>query len=378
MILRPPTKVSRIPSRRLKMMLLLNSVNANAAALAKFLLRGAEPRELWNPAKTDVAQEVFSEKSLAKIRAANDAAWAERELERAGKLGARLLTVDDGDYPQELFDLKDAPLVLYWKGGAKKLPDKKKIGVVGTRRMSRYGREVSMRIGAACAKHDIILISGGAWGVDGCSQEACCGGGGETFAVLGTGIDLVYPAANKKLFERIAERGALISEFPLGANGEPWHFPQRNRIVAALSEKVVVVEAPLKSGSMITARLALELGREIWAVPGQIYGANSEGTNRLIYDGAYPYIGEEIFLGACGIDIAASPPEKKGPEGAGISGEEKRIFNFLAENGAMTIDNLSLAVKMSPADLLKNIALLSAKGIVFMSAPGRYSVKGNL
>ena len=363
---------------RLKMMLLLNSVNANAAALAKFLLRGAEPRELWNPAKTDVAQEVFSEKSLAKIRAANDAAWAERELERAGKLGARLLTVDDGDYPQELFDLKDAPLVLYWKGGEKKLPDKKKIGVVGTRRMSRYGREVSMRIGAACAKHDIILISGGAWGVDGCSQEACCGGGGETFAVLGTGIDLVYPAANKKLFERIAERGALISEFPLGANGEPWHFPQRNRIVAALSEKVVVVEAPLKSGSMITARLALELGREIWAVPGQIYGANSEGTNRLIYDGAYPYIGEEIFLDACGIDIAASPPEKKGPEGAGISGEEKRIFNFLAENGAMTIDNLSLAVKMSPADLLKNIALLSAKGIVFMSAPGRYSVKGNL
>ena len=325
---------------RLKMMLLLNSVNANAAALAKFLLRGAEPRELWNPAKTDVAQEVFSEKSLAKIRAANDAAWAERELERAGKLGARLLTVDDGDYPQELFDLKDAPLVLYWKGGAKKLPDKKKIGVVGTRRMSRYGREVSMRIGAACAKRDIILISGGAWGVDGCSQEACCGGGGETFAVLGTGIDLVYPAANKKLFERIAERGALISEFPLGANGEPWHFPQRNRIVAALSEKVVVVEAPLKSGSMITARLALELGREIWAVPGQIYGANSEGTNRLIYDGAYPYIGEEIFLGACGIDIAASPPEKKGQEGAGISGEEKRIFNFLAENGAMTIDNL--------------------------------------
>ena len=162
---------------RLKMMLLLNSVNANAAALAKFLLCGAEPRELWNPAKTDVAQEVFSEKSLAKIRAANDAAWAERELERAGKLGARLLTVDDGDYPQELFDLKDAPLVLYWKGGAKKLPDKKKIGVVGTRRMSRYGREVSMRIGAACAKHDIILISGGAWGVDGCSQEACCGGG---------------------------------------------------------------------------------------------------------------------------------------------------------------------------------------------------------
>ena len=362
---------------RLKLMLLLNSINANAAVLAKFLLTGAEPRELWNPAKADVAKELFGEKSLARLRAACGAAWAERELERAEKLGVRLLTVDDADYPQELFDLKDAPLVLYWKGGAQRLPDKKRIAVVGTRRMSAYGRNVSQRLGAACAAHDIALISGGAWGVDGCSQEACCCGGGETFAILGTGVDRVYPAANKKLFDKIAERGALVSEFPLGASGEPWHFPQRNRIVAALAERVVVVEAPLKSGSMITARLALELGREVWAVPGQIYSANSEGTNRLIYDGAFPYTGEDLFLSACGVAPEAAAGWGVAPEGE-ISAEERQIFKSLAENGAMTIDNLSLAVKMSPADLLKNIALLSAKGIVFMSAPGRYSVKGNL
>lgn len=362
---------------RLKLMLLLNSVNANAAALAKFLLLGLEPRELWRPSGADAAKEVFSEKTLAKIRAANDGGWAEREVERAGELGVRLLTVDDEDYPRELFDLKDAPLVLYWRGNVEKLPNKTKIGVVGTRRMSAYGRDVSKRLGAACAEHDIVLISGGAWGVDGCSQGACCENGGETFAVLGTGADLVYPVTNRKLFEMIAERGALISEFPLGSRGEPWHFPQRNRIVAALSERVVVVEAPLKSGSMITARLALELGREVWAVPGQIYGVNSEGTNRLLYDGAYPYISEEVFLSACGVDIAA-PAERGGVKNMEISAEEGLIFKSLAENGTMTIDKLSLTVKMSPADLLKNITLLSAKGIVFMSAPGRYSVKSNL
>ena len=359
---------------RLKLMLLLNSVNANTSALAKFLSLGISPRELWNPSKTDAASEVFNEKTLSKIRKANDEAWAENESERAEKLGVRIITVDDDDYPQTLFDLKNAPLVLYVRGDLN-FSDKKRVGVVGTRRMSAYGKEVSQRLGKACAKHGIALISGGAWGVDGTSQSACCDNGGKTFAVLGTGVDMAYPAENKKLFDKIAENGALVSEFPLGLKGEPWHFPQRNRIVAALSEKIVVVEAPVKSGSMITARIAIELGREVWAVPGRIYDSNAEGTNRLIYDGAFPFIGEDEFLSACGVNVAADAVKDSGTK-ISLSPEERRICEALTENEALTVDKLAVTVKISAADVLKNIAILSSKGIVYMSSPGRYSVKG--
>lgn len=361
---------------RLKLLLLLNSVNANAVALEKFTRLGIEPHEMWSPTPIDAAKDVLTERSLQKLRTAESNGWAEKELDRAQKLGISVVTIDDTDYPKELLDLKDAPLVLYWRGNLRRLSGRKMIAVVGTRRMSTYGREVAFRIGTACAVHGLLLISGGAWGVDSTSQSACCENGGEAIAVLGTGADRVYPAANRRLFEEIAQTGALISEFPLGSSGDPWHFPQRNRIVAALAEKIIVVEAPMKSGAMITARLALELGREVWAVPGRIYDMNFEGTNRLIYDGAYPYIGEDIFLDACGTSCDEKTSTEK-PEEIVLSQKEKVIFDVLSQKIAMTIDNLSLVVKMSPSELLKNISLLTSKGIVYMSAPGRYSVKGN-
>ncbi|MDO5116031.1 MAG: DNA-processing protein DprA [Synergistaceae bacterium] len=360
---------------RLKLMLLLNRAGANASALASLMPLGISPRELWSPGSVDAAALALSEKTLARLRQAEAESWAERELERAERLGAAIVTIEDNDYPSPLFDLKDAPLVLYRRGGGWPLPELC-VGVVGTRRASAYGKETARAVGADCAKYGVGLISGGAWGVDGCAQDGCASGGGSTFAVLGTGIDVVYPAANRSLFERICERGALISEFPIGESGEPWHFPQRNRIVAALSRKLVVVEAPVKSGSMITARLALELGREVWAVPGRITEAGFEGSNRLIFDGAYPYINGKEFFASCGADT-----EKNGERASDmppLSAEEERIFRYLTENEGQTIDKLSVAVKMSAADILKNITLLSSKGVIFMSSPGRYSAKGNL
>lgn len=362
---------------RVKMLMLLNYINAGAAVLAKFLMSGAEARELWEPGKADVAKEAVGEKGLARLRAANNEAWAEREFERAQKSAVTLIFIEGGDYPQELGELKDAPLMLYFKGNIEKLRRRPRVGVVGTRRMSSYGRAVARGVGRLCAEYGMPLVSGGAWGVDGESQRACCENGGDTFAVLGTGVDVAYPQSNAELFRKISEEGALISEFPLGSGGEPWHFPQRNRIIAALSEKLVVVEAPFKSGSMITARIALELGREIWAVPGQIGSYNSEGTNRLIFDGAFPYISDEAFLTACEIE----PAKRKGApaaEPADLSAEDRKILAALKENGETTIDNLSISVKMGASDLLKNIALLSAKGLVFMSAPGRYSIRRKL
>ena len=362
---------------RLKFLLLLNYVNANSQALAKFAALGVPWRELWSPSKIDAAATVFTEKQLARIREAEARAWAENEAERAAKLGARIITIDDEDYPARLLDLRDAPLVLYVRGRLSAAD--KCVAVVGTRRASIYGKNAARSIGEACARYGVTLVSGGAFGVDCESQSACAEACGTTFAVMGTGIDVAYPASNRALFEKICERGALVTEFPIGAGGDPWHFPQRNRIVAALAEKVVVVEAPLKSGSMITARLALELGREVWAVPGRITDANAEGTNALIYDGAYPYINEKTFFSACGAQAAedegAARPEARA---ASLGDEERKIFDYLAANGEKTIDNISVAVKMSAADILKNITLMSAKGLVYMPSAGRYGVKGNL
>lgn len=362
---------------RLKFLLLLNYANANSQALAKFAALGVPWRELWNPSKIDAAATVFTGKQLARIREAESRAWAENEAERAAKLGARIITIDGDDYPARLLDLSDAPLVLYVRGRLNTAG--KLIAVVGTRRASRYGKSVAHMIGEACARYGVTLVSGGAFGVDCESQSACAEACGTTFAVMGTGIDVAYPASNRALFEKICEHGALVTEFPVGAGGDPWHFPQRNRIVAALAERVVVVEAPLKSGSMITARLALELGREVWAVPGRIFEENAEGTNALIYDGAFPYINEKTFFSSYGVkaaeDVNAARPEARAES---LSDDERKIFDYLAANGEKTIDNISVAVKMSAADILKNITLMSAKGLVCMHSAGRYGVKGNL
>ena len=362
---------------RLKFFMLANKAGVGMPTLSKYLSMGLPPYELWRPGRVDAAAAVFSEKSIAAVRKAEAENWAEAETERAEYLGVSLLTPESEAYPQKLLNLDDMPPVLYVKGSLSAL-DERQIGIVGTRRAGAYGKEAAKRIGAACARCGLSVISGGAWGVDGIAQTACCDDGGTSVAVLGTGVDVIYPVSNKKLFDVLAERGALVSEFPLGAKGEPWHFPKRNRIVAAISEKLIVVEAPLKSGSMITARLALELGVEVWALPGCIYDENAQGTNRLIYDGAYPYISDEIFFSSCNIDFSKCRSKAaSGPAGA-IDALEKSIIEYLHQNGQKTIDNLAVEFKMSAADLLKKTAVLSAKGYIFMSSPGRYSVKNSL
>lgn len=362
---------------RIKFFLLANRAGAAMSTAVKFLSLGVPLCELWRPAKIDAAATVFTEAALAAVRRLNAENWAEAELERAAAIGASIVTAEDERYPRPLMCLTDMPPVLYIKGKIDAVA-RRHIGIVGTRRTGAYGKEAAKRIGAACARCGISVISGGAWGVDGIAQSACCAAGGASVAVLGTGVDVVYPASNKKLFDELQTNGALVSEFPLGAKGEPWHFPKRNRIVAAMSEKLIVVEAPIKSGSMITARLALDLGVEVWALPGHIYDENAQGTNRLIFDGAYPYISDEVFFSACGVDYSPSGRRPATQKTAGLEDTEKTMIEYLYQNGPKTIDNLAVEFKMSAADLLKKIAVLTAKGHIYMSSPGRYSAKNSL
>lgn len=358
----------------LSALLLLNMAGADARALRRAAASGASAVEIV--ANPDKFAAMLPKNAAAKINKNAGDGWAEREYERTLNMGARLIGLGTSDYPDALTVLEDAPLVLYWHGCAKSLPSDR-VGIVGTRRATEYGRQISYALGSGCASRGTAVISGGAYGIDGKAHEGACDAGGQTFAVFGTGIDVYFPSVHAELFRRIRAHGALISEFPLGTGGSAWHFPRRNRIVAALSRKLVVVEAPHKSGAMITARMALELGVEIWAVPGRIGEKNSEGPNRLIYDGAYPLIDTDMFFGvqygecssACGTCDNNAKTAPKLPD------EEASVLLSIKEEGGMTVDNIALKVKMSAAEVLKITAVLSAEGYIYASGPGRFSAK---
>lgn len=362
----------------LKALLLLNNAGYNNAEAWKNFTASLSCSELWHQPYERLTELRISETAHARLMSLSDSAWAEREYEECLKRGVSIITCTDKSYPATLNDLDKPPLLLYWHGTAPRLPAES-ISVIGTRRATVYGKKIAQTIGARCAEIDIGLVSGGAGGIDGFAHAGACRGGGATYAVLGTGIDQCYPASHRGLFEEIRANGALITEYPLHTKGEPWRFPQRNRIVAALGKKTIVVEAPKKSGAMITARLALDLGREIWAVPGRIDEEIAEGANALIYDGAYPLISMEVFFSSfCGqrslFDSACSL-EKRREIAENLSEGEKHIISKLKLHGERTVDNISVEVKMSAAEVMKIIATLLVKGLIYSSGPGRFSAK---
>ena len=361
----------------LKALILLNSLEGQGRKLWSALKRGQlSEDELWKCNAKLFAELGITDRAIVAIKTKTEDSWAEIEMEKCLKLDIRVIGIEDKNYPARLKDLKDPPLVLYWQGSEKRIPYKC-FGVVGTRRASTYGRRIAMRIGEYCSSAGIAVISGGASGIDGNAHQGACISGGKTFAVFGTGADVYFPRSNANLFRDIIGCGALISEFPIGSQGEQWHFPRRNRIVAALSSKLIVVEAPLKSGAVITAGIAAELGREVWAVPGRIDEGSSYGCNKLIYDGAYPLIdlkdffetniSESDIFSDKGVSVFPVPEVELSPE-------EEKIMKVLRLGGGQTVDNIALEVKMSAADILKTIAILSAKGIICSSGSGRYSV----
>lgn len=220
-----------------------------------------------------------------------------RGLARMQELGIWLITAEDSAFPEGLRTLPDCPVGLFVKG---RLPDEgiPAAAVVGSRECSYYGRNTAKAVGGVLAGAGVQVISGLARGIDAAGHEGALKSGGKTFGVLGCGPDVVYPRENRILYEMVAEAGGLISEYPPGTEPAAWHFPARNRIISALSDCVAVVEAGVKSGSLITASFALEQGKDIWAAPGRVGDFLSRGTNRLIRDGAMPLTEPEDILGS--------------------------------------------------------------------------------
>ncbi|UCG16180.1 MAG: DNA-processing protein DprA [Phycisphaerales bacterium] len=209
----------------------------------------------------------------------------EHEIDRAARLGLRILCLADPEYPPALARIPDPPVCLYVRGRFRP-EDRGAVSVVGTRRCSHYGSEQARRFGALLAGAGFTVVSGLARGVDGCAHEGALEAGGRTIAVLANGLSEIYPPEHEPLARRVAAHGAVISETPLDAAPEQGNFPRRNRIVVGLGAGLLVVEAPKRSGALISARLATEYNREVFALPGRVDTVQSFGTNRLIRDGA--------------------------------------------------------------------------------------------
>src|SRR5882672_4107015 len=249
-----------------------------------------------------------------------------REEERLAKAGATFITARDEGYPKLLKEIHDPPIGLYRKGGY--LFDRPGIAVVGSQRTTLYGQSVAKKLGADLARLGFCVVSGLARGIDTAAHEGALSVGGKTAAVLGCGIDIVYPPENLGLYRQIAETGAVLSEFPFGRKADKQTFPMRNRVVSGMCEAIVVVESDVAGGAMITARFAGEQGRLIYAVPGRIDQPSSAGCHQLIRDGATLFTGIDDILNELnyldGLRPAAIPP-KEGAEDESMGGFPREL-----------------------------------------------------
>ena len=300
------------------------------------------------------------------------------ELELIDKNKINIITYQDDPYPAKLMNIYDRPPFLYVRGNLNK--DDINIAIVGSRQASTYGKYTTEKISRELALKGLTIVSGMARGIDSVAHRGALTAHGRTIAVLGSGLDVIYPPENKILFADIIQNGAVISEFPLGTPPRSANFPTRNRIISGMSYGVVIVEAGEKSGSLITARLALEQGREVFAVPGSIDAAGSRGTNKLIKQGAklientddimeeiLPQIDRTTVLKPSSVSnsevIAAKSAEI-------LSTVDQKIIGLIS-GGRVHIDDLISSSGLSSADILSALTTLELKGLV-QQHPGKF------
>lgn len=312
----------------------------------------------------------------------NDAAAhaeAERELERIAAAGARLVTLDDAEYPRILRELRDAPLYLIAKGEA--LLEGPAIAIVGARRATAYGLDVARQLAGGLADAGIAVVSGLARGIDGAAHEGALAGRGRTVAVLGSGIDVIYPAEHADLAARVVAEGTVLSEHPVGTAPLPTHFPARNRILAGMTQGTIVIEAAERSGSLITARLANEYGREVFAVPGRVDSPLSAGAHLLIRDGATlvrdvdDVLAEVVPALRSRAGIGSGSVLGRGRDGSAGGGSAERVVAALA-NGPATADDLIRQIGLEAGEILAVLLDLELSGVLRQVGGRQFQLTG--
>ena len=298
----------------------------------------------------------------------------QEELKKAEDQGARIITYADPSYPKALKEIHDPPMLLYLKGND--IPANTTfIAIVGSRNATHYGLKAAEKIGQGLARRGLGVVSGMARGIDSASHWGCLGGLGFTIAVLGTGIDIIYPAFNKKLYHLIIEKGAVISEFPMGTPPAPTNFPIRNRIISGLSRGVIVVEATRNSGSLITASQSLDQGREVFAVPGSIDSFKSAGCHFLIKQGARLIENSDDVLEELGLNYPFLPKTDTFKKGdlPPMDESEKAIFDMIGDY-PMHIDQISRQGNLEPKEVSSILTRMELKGVI-RQLPGKMFVR---
>lgn len=324
---------------------------------------------------TGSARRVARMKSVARpSQLFRDYSHADAVIEAMEQNGIRAIGYNSDEYPDHLRSLlADPPVVLYCRGDASLLADESRnIAVVGTRTITRYGKDVTTQFVRAFAYEGLCVVSGGARGVDSLAHRTALECGGKTIAVLGCGVDIAYPPENKELLNEIAQNGLVVSEYPPGTPPNQFRFPERNRLIAAFSSGVLVTEAGLKSGSLITADLAIEQGKELYVVPGSVFSKQSEGCNAKIKEcqAAAVTVPEDI-LGA----VARKDDNELGVQ---LSLEQSRIVEILSKEESMHFSELLESSGLSTGELSALLSEMEIYGMVNKLGGNYYQVARRL
>jgi DNA processing protein len=337
-------------------------------AVFKASLRGLEACDLPAPA----AQAIFKKQSF----------WrAEKEVAAIRRIGCKLVNWKEPEYPQALLQIYDPPVMLYVHGDSSIL-NSPSLSIVGTRRPTIYGTQMAERMGRDLATRGLTVVSGLARGIDAIAHGGATAVGGKAIGVIGTGIDVWYPKENKKLYEKVLERGAIISELPTGSHPAPENFPVRNRIIAGMPLGVVIVEGKQYSGSLITARLAMEFGREVFGVPGNVTQEVSFAPNQLIKQGAKLVTSAEDVIEELPTPVRAALVQAERVESAqmnllledGLNPTAKKIYALLSAEETRHIDGIVETTGLNSSEVLATLFDLEMKGIV-RQLPGKQFTK---
>lgn len=284
-----------------------------------------------------------------------DALWQKIEEQNI-----RVMTWSDADYPARLREIAQPPPVLYLRGEIKE-EDTWAVAIVGTRRVTSYGRQVTEEIASFLARNGVTVVSGLARGVDGIAHQAALNAGGRTLAILGSGVDRIYPPEHRALAEQMIESGAVVSDYSPGTPPESSNFPPRNRIISGLSMATIVIEAGETSGALITARFAVDQGREVFALPGNIFAPQSKGPNRLIQQGAHPLLKPQDILDA--LDLTRVTEHRTARRALPTDLTEAQLLNVLGQE-PLHVDEIRSQIGLPVEKVSSTLVMMELKGMV--------------
>lgn len=358
-------------------------------AAAKLLERFGSAEAVFGAPRVELERLRLRAEAIESIMARDLFEKAALEIERVRELGADVLLLDDGVYPALLREVFDPPITLYVKGAWAECLEQPCVAIVGSRRCSTYGQNAAGMLARDLAKRNVTIVSGLARGIDAAAHRGALEAGGRTVAVMGTGIDQIYPRDHRKLAAEILDnKGALVSEFPLATPPAPQNFPYRNRVISGLSLGVIIIEAAENSGSLITARMALEQGREVFAVPGNITSRNSFGTNYLIKGAGAKLVQQwQDVASELPPEVAARllPPEPQTAKESGLveqlqlvpadlTASEHAVFKLLSTDDPAHIDALAEATRLSVPELTGALLGLEMRELV-RQLPGKCFIR---